>query len=425
MKKKEQELAQLKLKRLSDLQSNIIKKLHNDQQSELLLGAFGNEEKKEALSEWIDTYLKEHNLSNQYNVQDLVNRLCGLAFLEDILSNENVTDISFNGKDIYVQDNIKGRYKYHQTFTEEEVDILINKISNSINRECNASHPVLDAEYPRLRVNATAKTIAPYGRTFSLRSVRPRLAFDPKKVAYTPQLIFDLLGALVQSKANFVVSGITGSGKTELQKWLIGQIPNNQKIISSEDTLEMFLKDLFPEKDVMSFRTTHHITHTDIVTLALRNNPDWIIIAETRGSEAYSLIKAGQTGHNVITTLHSMSADQSVDRFIHMCKEEYDLDTLLLGKLISNVFSIGIHLEQEITDQGVQRFISQIVQYEDYSQNGVIYSPLYELDYQVINGEVTKVNKLYPLNDRLTKLLIKHRHIDVLNKYNELVGKEQ
>ncbi|MBS3199006.1 CpaF/VirB11 family protein [Turicibacter bilis] len=425
MTKKEQEIAQLKLKQLSDLQSNIIKKLHNDQQSELLLGAFGNEEKKEVLSEWISTYLKEHNLNDKYNVQDLVNRLCGLSFLEDILSNENVTDISYNGKDIYVQDNTKGRYKYHQTFTEEEVDILINKISNSINRECNASYPVLDAEYPRLRVNATAKTIAPYGRTFSLRSVRPRLAFDPKKVAYTPQEIFDLLGALVQSKANFVVSGITGSGKTELQKWLIGQIPDNQKIITSEDTLEMFLKELFPKKDIMSYRTTNSFTHTDVVKLALRNNPDWIIIAETRGSEAYSLIKAGQTGHHVITTLHSMSADQSVDRFIHMCKEEYDLDTLLLGKLISNVFSIGIHLEQEVTDQGVQRYISQIVQYENYDQNGVIFSPLYELEYRIVDGEVVKVNKVYPLNDRLTKLLTKHRQIDILNKYSELVRKEQ
>ena len=58
------------------------------------------------------------------------------------------------------------------------------------------------------------------------------------------------------------MSRITGSGKTELQKWLIRQSPNNQKIISSEDTLEMFLKDLFPEKDIMSFRTTQHITHT-------------------------------------------------------------------------------------------------------------------------------------------------------------------
>ena len=422
---KEQELAQLKLKELSQLQSNIIQKLHHDEQNELLLGAFGNEEKKENLSQWISTYLDEQGLSEKYTVQDVVNRLCGLFFIEDILKDENVTDISFNGKDIYVQDNTKGRYKYHETLTEEEVDILISKISNSINRECNATHPILDAEYPRLRVNATSKTIAPYGRTFSLRSVRPRLAFDPKRVAYTPQEIFDLLGALVQSKANFVVSGITGSGKTELQKWLIGQIPNNQKIISSEDTLEMFLKDLFPEKDIMSFRTTQHITHTEIVKLALRNNPDWIIIAETRGSEAYSLIKAGQTGHNVITTLHSMSADQSVDRFIHMCKEEYDLDTLLLGKLISNVFSIGIHLEQEITDQGVQRYISQIVQYEDYDKNGVVCSPLYELGYEFVKGEVKKVNKLYPLNDRLTKLLTKHRQVDVLTKYSKLVGKEQ
>lgn len=389
---------------------------------ELLLGAFGNVEKKEQLGIYIKNYLAEKNIKH-ISAENLVNSICGLLFIEDIIKDEDITDLSWNGTELWVQHNKKGRYHYTDNLlTENQVGMLISKIGNAINKSCNASSPILDAEYPMLRVNATHPTIAPYGQTFSMRVVRPKLRYDPSQSPDIPQELFGILKSFMKSKCNILVSGITGSGKTEFQKWLIGHINNNEKIFSAEDTLELHIKTLYPEKDIMSFKTTNRITYIDLVKVALRNNADWIIIAETRGAEAYDMIKAAQTGHNVITTVHSISAHDSVDRLIHMCKEEYDLEQVLLGQIISRAFDIGIHLDYTIDQNGVSRYITEIVQYESYNDQGLKYSPLYELEF-VVNQDntITKNHKFYPLCKKIEQKLIKGKQIQELNKYNRLI----
>ena len=210
--------------------------------------------------------------------------------------------------------------------------------------------------------------------------------------------------------------------RQNFKKWLIGHINNNEKIFSAEDTLELHIKTLYPKKDIMSFKTTNRITYIDLVKVALRNNADWIIIAETRGAEAYDMIKAAQTGHNVITTVHSISAHDSVDRLIHMCKEEYDLEQVLLGQIISRAFDIGIHLDYTIDQNGVSRYITEIVQYESYNDQGLKYSPLYELEF-VVNQDntITKNHKFYPLCKKIEQKLIKGKQIQELNEYNRLI----
>lgn len=390
---------------------------------ELLLGAFGNEDKKAHLHEYIKQYLIDKNIVN-LSSEILVNSICGLMFIEDIIKDEDITDISWNGTELWVQHNKKGRYLYDaDKLNDKEVGMLINKIGNSINKSCNASTPTLDAEYPMLRVQATHKSIAPYGQTFSMRVVRPKLRYNPKDSKDIPQELFKILESCMKSNCNILVSGITGSGKTEFQKWLIGHIDDNEKIFSAEDTLELHIKTLYPQKDIMSFKTTSRTSYIDLVKVALRNNADWIIIAETRGAEAYDMIKAVQTGHNVITTVHSISARDSVDRLVHMCKEKYELDQVLLGQIISRGFDIGIHLDYTIDENGVSRYVTEIVQYTNYTDKGLEYDLLYELEFKVNENtdEITKNHNFYPISKKIEQKLIKANQIKALQDYANLV----
>lgn len=308
-----------------------------------------------------------------------------MDFRKDILdkyfNNKNITDISFNGKDIYVQDNIKGRYKLNETISSDDVERYIKQITYQNNQQFNDEQPILDTEFPNLRINAVHKTISPYGITASFRSSVPTLKITNYDKNIAPKSVFSLLEACIKSNANILISGKTGSGKTEMQKYLVGFIDENDKIIIMEDTLDTHLKEIYPKKDILSWQINTKmekpILFNDLIKAGLRNNPNWIIISETRGSEAYSMLKSCLSGHHIITTIHSNNAKSNVERIIHMCKEEYNLDQNLLGNMICENFDLGIHLDYYIDDLGVKRYISEIVEYVSYGRNGTVINPLY------------------------------------------------
>ncbi len=301
--------------------------------------------------------------------------------LEKYFNDPNITDISFNGKDLYIQDNIKGRYKVEENVSTDEVEKYIKQITYQNNRQFNDEQPILDTEFPNLRINAIHKTLSPYGMTSSWRSSVPTLRIKDYDSKIAPRAVFSLLEACIKSNSNVIISGKTGSGKTELQKYLVGFIKDNQKIIIMEDTLDTHLKEIYPNKDILSWQINTKlekpILFDDLIKAGLRNNPDWIIISETRGSEAYSMLKSCLSGHNIITTIHSNNAKSNVERIIHMCKEDYNLDQNLLGSMICDNFDIGIHLDYYIDDYGVKRFISEVVEYVSYGKDGTKINPLF------------------------------------------------
>jgi len=301
--------------------------------------------------------------------------------LDKYFSNKNITDISFNGKEVYVQDNTKGRYKLNEKVDPIDVERYIKQITYENNQQFNDEQPILDTEFPNLRINAVHKTISPYGITASWRSSVPTLKITNYDSKVAPRAVFSLLEACIRSGSNVIISGKTGSGKTEMQKYLVGFINDNDKIIIMEDTLDTHLKEIYPNKDIISWQINTKldkpILFNDLIKAGLRNNPDWIIISETRGSEAYSMLKSCLSGHHIITTIHSNNAKSNVERIVHMCKEDYNLDQNLLGNMICDNFDIGIHLDHYIDEFGVKRFVSEVVEYVSYGKNGTIVNPLF------------------------------------------------
>lgn len=305
------------------------------------------------------------------------------SIIKDYISEESkITDISFNGTDLWVKDNEKGAYRPAKQPSAQKVANFIKKIANTQHQQFTPSEPILDTEIGNLRVNAMDKAISPSGTTFAIRISKPRLAI--KNISeIADKDVEQLIKVLIECGYNFVIAGKTGAGKTELQK-LMARFINN-KVTLIEDTMDSHIKKLYPEKDINSWRTLMSPTRENKIDIsllnkaALRNNPDWIIIAETRGWEMYHLLQSAMTDHSIITTLHSKGAKMIPKRVIQMISEKYNMNEKLLGQTIVDVLRFGIYMWVEENDNGQTiRFMRELYEFTAYTDEGIHFNRLYE-----------------------------------------------
>lgn len=306
------------------------------------------------------------------------------SFLGKILEDEGITDIGYNGTDLWVQHNHKGKYRYSEQPTKEEVKTLLYQIANVQDKEFTKSEPRLETEIGLLRVNAMHERVSPDGISFAIRVSRPRLAIGSIKdmTAYGSEDVEGLLRVLIKSGSNLVISGETGSGKTELQKLLVGYMKDNDKITLIEDTRDSHIKTLYPHKNIDSWQTVKSedenlsVSIQDLVKSSLRNNPDWVIVAETRGAEAGDMLDAVKTGHSLITTLHADSAINIPSRFIPMIRQAKSYETIsehTIGREIADMLRFGVHLKLEFKEDGtVERGIKEIAEFMDYKDGRIV-----------------------------------------------------
>lgn len=353
-----------------------------------------------------------------------------LLFTEDADGNEvensSVTDISFNGTDMYIQDNNIGRYQVDSDkdprikagkeplmVTPKMVEDLGNQVQNTMGDTWNTTNPILDSELGELRTNFMHKAVSPFGVTFALRVSRPRLAITDISTLCDKDTA-KLLEVFMRCDFNLLISGQTGSGKTELQKALIGYIPQQKKISLMEDTLDSHIKEIYPEKDINSWATAgekgedNYIGFPDLIRAGLRNNPDWLMISEVRGAEAQDLLSAALTGHSIMTTLHATGADNIPSRLsnmVSMNEQASDYEALQLD--IVSVLNLGLHMERvDDPETGkITRIIREIYEYTEYRQGiGIIGVPIYQVTQEY--DEETDTYHLVKLKNRLSKNLL-------------------
>src|SRR5690625_3960921 len=265
------------------------------------------------------------------STEEQVENILKSSFLNKYLKSDTTTDIAYNGTNLTIQDNIKGRYKPSEQPSHDEVFSLGRRIADVQGREFNNSDPILDTELAYLRVSFIHQSVSPSGTSFAIRISKPRLAIsDLSEMANED--VAKLLDVLIKGEFNTIISGRTGAGKTELQKLLVRSIDHTKKITLIEDTMDSHIKELYPEKDINSWRTLtqssreNPITYRDLIKAGLRNNPDWLIVAETRGSEAYDMLESALTDHAIITTIHAKGATGIPSRLIFMIGQEYEIN---------------------------------------------------------------------------------------------------
>lgn len=322
-----------------------------------------------------EVLVSEHKLmlDTEEKVNYVLQETVGLGIIEDIIKNPDVTDITFNGTELIVDTN-QEKYKVSNGVTEDYIVKIIQKFGAAVGKELTPKTPILDAVLGNLRINAMHKEIAPYGTTMALRAVRPRLALTEDNFnGFAPAFILEFLKVVIETQSNIVISGETGTGKTELQKLLISMIPFEQKICLIEDVLESHVKDLFPEKDVHSWITGGATSISDLIKAALRNNPRWIIISETRGEEAYEMIQAVLSGHHIITTLHAVNARAIPTRLVNMAKLGFPVDETSFKIDINKYFDFGLHIKRETVNGRVIRYLSEIIEFQESGEHITVF----------------------------------------------------
>ena len=327
---------------------------------------------------------EENNVIVQENPDECV-RIVETMFLKGVF-NDKVTDVSYNGTDFYAQDNDIGRYKLALKISSDEVLSFIKKIANYMLHPFSNINPSLDVSFGNYRLNALHPSLARNNNkkvvTFSLRRITATLKIREDDPNLCPLEIHNLLKVLIRSRQSVLISGTTGSGKTEFQKFLVSLMDKKDRLIVIEESYETHLKEIFPEMDITSWIVNNSRDElAKLIRVSLRNNPDWIIVAETRGAEAFDMLNAVMTGHSAITTIHTESAKFSVDRISAMCKKNVEFDEKMLQTNVARHLKIGIHMERiyNVDRQKYIRRIREIVEYVPKNEGGYEINQIYEI----------------------------------------------
>lgn len=315
----------------------------------------------------------EHYVNDDENkIEYILSECIGIGFIERLLKSKEITDIGWNGNFLTVETP-----DTHLTYSRDELGVkdiesYINKVaakfSNAVGKAFNDSYPILDSAFNNIRLNAVHHTLSPAGTTLSLRVVRNSLALTKENFSdcFAPIFILNFLEKIMKTGCNIAISGVVGTGKTELQKLAFSFVNDFEKIITIEDVSEMQLKELYPKKDIYSWVINGKVGIPEEVKASLRNNPAWIVVSETRGSEAYEMYQALMTGHFLVTTLHAQSAKKIPRRFVGMCMGKYQLDEAMLTDDLLTTFDFGFHIKKVFYKGKTLRYLSEIIEFDKH-----------------------------------------------------------
>jgi len=255
-------------------------------------------------------------------VNDVQHELFGLGPLEPLLKDPTISDILVNKHDtIYIERRGKIE-RTNVTFKDDEhLMRVIERIVSSIGRRIDESSPMVDARLADgSRVNAIIPPLAVDGPVVSIR----RFGAEPLKMsslienkALTKD-IADMLQMVVTARLNVLISGGTGAGKTTLLNALSAYIPENERIVTIEDSAELQLQQphvVRLETRPPNIEGRGEVTQRDLVRNSLRMRPDRIVIGEVRGGEAIDMLQAMNTGHDgSLTTIHANTPRDALAR---------------------------------------------------------------------------------------------------------------
>ncbi len=257
----------------------------------------------------------------------VVRDLAGYGDLNTLLMDPNIEDISCNGlhKPIYLWHRKYESIPTNLSFTDEFIyDNFILKLAHLSGKHISSAHPMLDAMLPeKHRLACTfMREVSTLGSTFCVRKFRPdpfsvidliRLGtLDAKLAAY--------LWILLENKMNLMIIGGTGAGKTSMLNALTSLLSPNDKIITVEEVAELnpphenWVQLVSRKGFRFGSSDTTSISLFDLVKLSLRYRPDYIVVGEIRGEEAYVLFQAVATGHGGLCTMHADSLDHAIKR---------------------------------------------------------------------------------------------------------------
>ncbi|MCQ3034971.1 MAG: CpaF/VirB11 family protein [Bacilli bacterium] len=289
------------------------------------------------------------------------------SFLSTYIVDSNITDVSFNGESIFYQHNFLGRRKGDIQISKEEASDFVRQIANLSEKQFSYAEPVLDISIGKFRINAVHSSLCRVkdekAISFSVRigSYESKIKDDKD---FMPKEIHEFLLKLIRRHESMVIAGATGTGKTELQKYLLSLIPSYTRVIIIDNIQELDNIRSNEDLDITTWQVSKNENGSfeALIKNALRSNPDWLVIAESRGKEMIYILNSVMTGHPIITTIHAKSSKMIPHRMVRMIQMGDKSQTYeeLIGDIYEHI-KYYIYLDKTVDEDGIiHRYIDEI-----------------------------------------------------------------
>jgi pilus assembly protein CpaF len=273
--------------------------------------------------------------------------------IEEFFEDPQISEIMVNGPDqIFVERHGKLLMTAAKYDSELQLRLSINHIINPFGRYVSYKHPMVDAHLKDgSRINAIIPPVAQQGSCLSIRRfLKDKLAVQDliDKNSIT-QGMADFLAVCVAARLNIIVAGNTSSGKTTFLNILARSIPDQERIVTIEDSVELQMMQTHKvslEARPPDYNGEGQVTIRDLVKNSLRMRPDRIIVGEIRGGEALDMLQAMNTGHDgSMTTIHSNSSRDTLSRLETMTlMAGFELPVVAIRKQISSALDLIVYL---------------------------------------------------------------------------------
>ena len=319
--------------------------------------------------------------------------------LQQAMDNPEITEVMINGKDhIFVEERGEVKPWDYEFETLEQLEDMIQQIVSRVNRGVNVSSPIVDARMPDgSRVHVVLPPVALDGPTVTIRKFPRAFTMDNliEAGAVTKEAA-EMLKKLVRAGYNIFISGGTNSGKTTFLNALSAYIPEDERVITIEDSAELQIQHV---ENLVRMETRNAnaegesaISIGDLIRASLRMNPDRIIVGEVRGKEALELLNAYNTGHDGgLSSGHGNSPKDMLARLETMVLMGADLPLAAIRSQIASALDIMIHLGR-LRDKS--RKVLWITEVGDYEEGEIRLNALYRFEDTKEKGALRKVGEL-------------------------------
>ena len=307
-----------------------------------------------------------------------------LDILQELVDDPEVTEIMVNGKDdIFIERGGRLERWNHSFERVEQLEDMIQQIVSKINRVVNVSRPIADARLVEdgSRVHIVLPPIALDGPVVTIRKFPEPITIE-RLIQYgsLTREAADFLGKLVKSGYNIFISGGTGSGKTTILNAMSGYIPQEERVITIEDSAELQIRHV---TNLVSLETrvenrdgSQAISMRDLIRASLRMRPDRIIVGEVRGGEALEMLQAMNTGHDgSLSTGHANSAKDMLSRLETMVLMAAELPLAAVRSQIGSALDLMVHVGR-MRDRS--RKVLEITEVIGYENGEIRLSPIYQ-----------------------------------------------
>ncbi|RLI06263.1 hypothetical protein DRO24_05090, partial [Candidatus Bathyarchaeota archaeon] len=248
----------------------------------------------------------------------------GYGKIDILMKDPNIEDISCNGirTPIYVwhrrYESLPTNVSYD---SEEELDAIVRRLAYRSGHQISIAHPILEGTLPEgYRIHLTLDEVSKRGNTFTIRKFRanPYTIIDLINFGTLSTEIAAYLWILIDNLRSIMICGATASGKTSLLNAIGMFIRPEMKVVTIEEVRELRLhENWIPMVTRPSFQPgVEEVSLYDLLRSALRQRPDYIIVGEVRGEEAYTLFQAIAVGHGGLCTIHADSVDAAIKRLL-------------------------------------------------------------------------------------------------------------